>query len=90
MTLFLSRIAFIPLFEYLIFTHGFYLHLDGIIPFTIFVFRVKLHGLHVVSGDEVSKHISLGSPDLFDLTLLDCSCKDFILLGKVSEPTPSF
>ena len=37
------------------------------------------HGLHVVSGNEVSKHVSLGSPDSSDLTLLDCSCKDFIL-----------
>ena len=33
-----------------IFSHGFHLHLDGIITFAIFVFRVKLHGLHVVSG----------------------------------------
>ena len=62
----------------------------GIIPFAIFIFRVKLHGLHVVSGDETSKHVSLGSPDLSDLSLLDCSCKDFILLDKVSEPMPSF
>ena len=50
----------------------------------------KLHGFHVVAGDEVPKHVSLGSPDLSDLTLLDCSCKDFILLGKAPESTPSF
>ena len=61
--------------------------MDDISPFTIFVFRVKLHGLHVVSGDLVSKHVSLGSHGLSDLTLLD---KDFIFLGKVSEPMPSF
>ena len=61
----------------------------GIIPFTAFVLRVKLHGFQVVSGDEVPKHVSLGSPDLPDLTLLDCPCKDFILLGKASESTPS-
>ena len=60
-----------------------------IIPFTVFVLRVKLNGFHVVSKDEVPKHVSLGSPDLPDLTLLDCSCKDLILLGKASESTPS-
>ena len=40
-------------------------------PFTVFVLRVKLHGFHVFVGDEVPKHVSLGSPDLADLTLLD-------------------
>ena len=49
----------------------------------------KLYGLHVVSGDEIPKHICLRSPDLPDLTLLYCSCKDLILLGKASESTPS-
>ena len=55
-----------------------------------FFLRVKLHGFHVVSGNQVPKHISLGSPDSPDLALLDCPCKDFIFLGKVSKPTPSF
>ena len=41
-------------------------------PFTVFVLRVKLHGFHVVFGDEVPNHVSLESPDLADLTLLDC------------------
>ena len=46
-------------------------------------FCVKLHGFHVVSLYQVPKH-GLGSPDLPDLTLLDCPCKDFIFLGKDS------
>ena len=56
----------------------------------LYFFRVKLHGFHVVSGDEVPKHVSLGSPGLSDLTLLGCSCKDFILLGKAPGSMPSF
>ena len=56
----------------------------------LFFFRVKLYGFHVVPGDEVPKHVSLGSPDLPDLTFLDCSCKDFILLGKAPESMSSF
>ena len=67
----LSRIAFPP-FEYLVVSHGVHLHLDGIILFAFFVFRAKLHGLHVVSGDEVSKHVSLGSPHLSDLITEIC------------------
>ena len=83
---YLSRITLI----HFLLSHGIHLQLDGIIPCAIFVFRVKLHGLHVVSGDEVSRHVSLGYPDLSGLTLLDCPCKDLIFLGNVSEPMPSF
>ena len=36
------------------------------------------------------KHASLRSPDLPDLTLLNGSCKDFVLLGKAPESMPSF
>ena len=48
----------------------------------IFVFRVKLHGLHVVSGDEVSKHVSLGSPDLSDLTCLIALVRTLSFLAR--------
>ena len=35
-----------------------------------------MHGFHVVSGCSVPKPVGFGSPDLPDLTLLDCPCQD--------------